>query len=87
MAKDELFKPTFQQKSKTLKLLFDKGITDEKDLAPYLDPDTAEYEQMVNDISDKLNFTSLRYNRIDDLIAATGISECDLCTYCWNGKK
>lgn len=32
MAKDELFKPTFQQKSKTLKLLFDKGITDEKSL-------------------------------------------------------
>ena len=32
MAKDELFKPTFQQKSRTLKLLFDKGITDEKSL-------------------------------------------------------
>lgn len=32
MAKDEPFKPTFQQKSKTLKLLFDKGITDEKSL-------------------------------------------------------
>ena len=32
MAKDELFKPNFQQKSKTLKLLFDKGITDEKAL-------------------------------------------------------
>ena len=32
MAKDELFKPNFQQKAKTLKLLFDKGITDEKSL-------------------------------------------------------
>lgn len=32
MAKDELFKPNFQQKSKTLRLLFDKGITDEKAL-------------------------------------------------------
>lgn len=32
MAKDEQTAPTFQQKSKTLKLLFDKGITDEKAL-------------------------------------------------------
>lgn len=32
MAKDEIFKPNFQQKSKTLKLLFYKGITDEKSL-------------------------------------------------------
>ena len=32
MAKDELFNPNFQQKAKTLKLLFDKGITDEKSL-------------------------------------------------------
>ena len=69
------------------RVLAEKGITEEKDLVPYLDPDTAEYEQMVNDISGKLNFTSLRYNRIDDLIAATGLNECDLCTYCWNGKK
>jgi amidophosphoribosyltransferase len=69
------------------RVLAERGVTDEKDLAPYIDPDTAEYEKMVNDISAKLNFTSLRYNRIDDLIASTGLNECDLCTYCWNGKK
>ncbi len=32
MAKDEPFTPDFKQKSRTLKLLFDKGITDEKSL-------------------------------------------------------
>lgn len=32
MAKDEVFTPTFQQKSRALKLLFDKGINDEKSL-------------------------------------------------------
>lgn len=32
MTKGEPFTPNFQQKSKTLKLLFDKGITDEKSL-------------------------------------------------------
>lgn len=30
MAKDDIFTPNFQQKSKTLKLLFEKGVTDEK---------------------------------------------------------
>lgn len=32
MAKDENFKPNFQQKTRTLKLLYDAGITDEKSL-------------------------------------------------------
>ena len=32
MAKDDIFTPNFQQKSKTLKLLFEKGVTDEKSL-------------------------------------------------------
>ena len=33
MAKDDIFTPNFQQKSKTLKLLFEKGVTDEKSLS------------------------------------------------------
>ena len=68
------------------RVLAARGVTDAKAMEPYLDPDRAEYERMVNDISAKLSFTSLRYNRLDDLIAATGLDECDLCTYCWNGK-
>ena len=41
---------------------------------------------MVNSLCEKMNFTSLKYHRIDDLIKAIGIGECKLCTYCWNGK-
>ena len=69
------------------RVVAEKGVKDTESLAPYLNSDTPEYAQMVNDISAKLNFTSLRYNRLDDLVAATGLNECDLCTYCWNGKK
>ncbi|MBO5036289.1 MAG: amidophosphoribosyltransferase [Clostridia bacterium] len=69
------------------RVLASKGITDVKEMEPYLDPETAEYNRMVNDISAKLSFTSLRYNRLDDMLAAVGIDECDLCTYCWNGKE
>ena len=35
----------------------------------------------------ELNFTSLRYNRLDDMLEAVGIDKSKLCTYCWNGKE
>ena len=69
------------------RVLASRGVTDVKAMEPYLDPETAEYDRMINDISAKLSFTSLRYNRLDDMLAAVGIDECDLCTYCWNGKE
>ena len=53
----------------------------------YCDPDTPEYATMVEEIRKELTFTSLRYHRLDDMLAATGLPSCKLCTYCWNGKK
>lgn len=57
------------------------------DLKLYVDPDTAEYGQMVERIREKLNFTSLRFHRLDDMIASVGIEAEKLCTYCWNGEE
>jgi len=59
-----------------------KEILDE-----YANPESEKYEQMVEEIRKELNFTSLRYNRLDDMLEATGIDKCKLCTYCWNGKE
>lgn len=56
------------------------------DLKYYVDPDTAEYAEMVERIGKKLNFTSLRFHRLDDMIASVGIDQEKLCTYCWNGE-
>ena len=56
-------------------------------LEQYADPDSEKYEQMVEAIRKKLNFTSLRFNRLDDMLAAVGIDADKMCTYCWNGKK
>ncbi|MBQ8341006.1 MAG: amidophosphoribosyltransferase [Clostridia bacterium] len=53
----------------------------------YTDPDTPEYANMVEEIRKDMHFTSLKYLRLDDLIAATGIDPEKLCTYCWNGKE
>jgi amidophosphoribosyltransferase len=56
-------------------------------LAVYSDPDSPEYAQMLEEIRSELKFTTLKYHRLDDMIASIGISPCKLCTYCWNGKE
>ncbi len=53
----------------------------------YADPDSEEYQNMVEKMREKLCFTSLRFNRLDDMLDAVGIDKCKLCTYCWNGKE
>ena len=55
-------------------------------LQEYADPDNPKYQKMVDMICEKLNFTSLRYHRLDDMLEAVGIDPDKLCTYCWNGE-
>lgn len=56
-------------------------------LQEYADPESEKYERMVEEIRRELNFTSLRFNRLDDMLDATGLERCKLCTYCWDGKE
>ena len=70
---------------RVLKEIEDEGKT--IDLKAYVDPDTAEYNDMVERIGKQLNFTSLRFNRLDDMIEAVGIGREKLCTYCWDGRE
>lgn len=62
------------------------NVTDEI-LEEYADPESEKYERMVEEIRKELNFTSLRFNRLDDMLESTGVEPCKLCTYCWNGKE
>ena len=64
-----------------------EGDKAEEKLDIYADPDTPEHKKMVSEICKELKFTSLRYHRLDDMIEATGLDKCKLCTYCWNGKE
>lgn len=59
----------------------------EEVLQEYANPESEKYEQMVEEIRKELNFTSLRFNRLDDMLEAVGIEPCKLCTYCWDGKE
>ena len=56
-------------------------------LFDYADPDSKNYNEMVEEIRKIQNFSSLRFHRLDDLIESIGISPCKLCTYCWNGRE
>ncbi len=63
-----------------------KDVSDEV-LKEYADPDSPKYEKMVEEIRKELHFTSLRFNRLDDMIEATGLPKDKLCTYCWDGRE
>lgn len=56
-------------------------------LADYANPDSQNYHEMVEEIRSRLNFTSLRFHRLDDLVESIGLPAEKLCTYCWSGKE
>ncbi len=56
-------------------------------LEEYANPDSEKYQNMLDGICKKLNFTTLRYHRLDDMLESVGIDKEKLCTYCWNGKE
>ena len=56
-------------------------------LKEYADPDSARYRNMLDAICAQLGFTSLNYNRLDDLVKAIGLRKDQVCTYCWDGKE
>lgn len=59
----------------------------EEVLKDYANPESQNYKELLDEICAELNFTSLRYHRLDDMIETIGLPECKLCTYCWSGKE
>ena len=55
-------------------------------LDEYADPSTDRYRAMVDWIGSSMGLTTLRYQRLDDMVAAIGLPRERLCTYCWNGE-
>lgn len=71
---------------KVIQKLEGPDVSDEI-LQEYTDPSSEKYEIMVEEIRKELNFTSLKFNRLDDMLDSVGIDPEHLCTYCWNGKE
>lgn len=56
------------------------------DVSEYVDHRSAKYRKMVDWIAKEIEATTLRYQTIDDMVAAIGLPKEDLCLYCWNGE-
>lgn len=58
---------------------------DDKHLEDYADPDSERHAKMVERVRQQLGLTSLKYQRLDDLVEAIGLPKGRVCTYCWDG--
>jgi len=58
-----------------------------KSLCKYLDENSKEYKKMVEWINKDIGSTSLKYQKLGDLIKAIGLPKDKLCLYCWTGKN
>jgi amidophosphoribosyltransferase len=57
------------------------------ELSDYALAGSGKYDAMVEKIRERLNLTTLRYQRLEDLVEAIGLPKQKLCTYCWDGSK
>ena len=58
---------------------------DDQHLDDYTDTDSQRYASMIERIRGQLGLTSLKYQRLSDLISVIGLPKCQVCTYCWDG--
>jgi len=58
---------------------------DPEDISEYLDESSRKYAEMVEWVRKDLNVTTLRYQRLDDMVQAIGLPKDELCLYCWVG--
>ena len=57
-----------------------------EDVKEYIDHRTKKYEQMVEWIRKELGVTTLRYQKIEEMVNAIGLPADKLCLYCWTGN-
>lgn len=58
-----------------------------KDLTPYTRFDSEKFLSMEERIRKTLNLTTLKYQRLGDLVTAIGLPKERLCTFCWDGVE
>ncbi|NIS63041.1 MAG: amidophosphoribosyltransferase [Proteobacteria bacterium] len=59
----------------------------DRSLDEYTNPDSEKYATMVERTRKMLKLTSLKYQRLQDLVEAIGLPKERLCTYCWDGTE
>ena len=62
-----------------------KIVEDEELLREYITAGTEKYNAMVDIIRKELGLTTLKYQKLENLIAAIGLPKEKVCTYCYDG--
>lgn len=58
-----------------------------KNLDEYSETDSEKHKEMVENIRQRLKLTTLKYQRLEDLVQAIGLPKEKICTYCWDGSE
>ena len=53
----------------------------------YSDTNTERGKKLRDEICRRLKLTSLEFQSLDGTVRAIGKPQCELCTYCWDGKE
>lgn len=82
----------FSTSRSTLDLAGRKAImklegSDDKFLDEYARAGSDKNRAMVEKIRERLGLTSLKFQRLDDLVEAIGLPKDRLCTHCWDGSS
>ena len=56
-------------------------------LDKYATTDSPEYQRLVEEIRRRLGLTTLRFNKLEQLVQAIGLPKCRLCTHCFDGSS
>lgn len=66
-----------------------EGTTDLTDeiLSQYSDCESPKYKRMVEVMRDHLKLTTLRFQRLDDLVESIGLPKEELCTHCFDNSS
>lgn len=59
----------------------------EEILQEYVDCNSAKHKEMVNIMCKNMQLTSLKFQRLEDLVAVIGLPKCKLCTHCWDNSS
>jgi amidophosphoribosyltransferase len=57
------------------------------DMTEYSDSNNPKYQAMVEQIRQNLDLTTLKFQKLDDLVEAIGLPKEKLCTHCWDGSS
>ena len=69
----------------TRRIIKDFEGDENANLDKYATTDSPEYQRMVEEIRRQLGLTSLRFNKLEQLVKAIGLPKCKLCTHCFDG--